>query len=503
MVDVARLHERGRQALLHRPERRAAVGRGLRGPQLRVRRAAPRAASGARGRSRSSTRTIPGSPTAASRTTTTSSSTTWGRTCTSAGGQSTDEDGEPAADGRRRRPLGGLTWSFDGTGAGNQANSATFPVTSTILDPARFPHVRQLAQHRQLAAPGRGAVRPVQRHQVLPPRARTTRPTSGCTRTLDRARGRDRVAVVQDRRTTSRTTTTTCSSRWSSSITGEPVDSTWTTLPDADGHATQEVGLSCPSTGDGSNWRSNHPFIDHYQTVTDNGDDCAPGGHVGRLVAAPPARPAAGSDWTTDLSAYAGKSIRVNHHGRHGLRRASGLGVWVDDAKLIVNGATVDETSFEDGARQAGPPARRPRARSRSENGWQSSETSFIEGGVVATDDSVYTGFGFEGIERGRPAGVHAARDGAPRRAGQAGRSGQPRQPREPREPGRPEAGKVRIKSKRKLRLDRKGRVAVRLTCAGDDRRALQRQRAAHPTRQDRRMPSSSRSAPAGPRASR
>ena len=62
---------------------------------------------------------------------------------------------------------------------------------------------------------------------------------------------------------------------------GEPIDSTWTTLPDADGHATQEVGLSCPSTGDGSNWRSNHPFIDHYQTVTDSGDDCDPAGTSG------------------------------------------------------------------------------------------------------------------------------------------------------------------------------------------------------------------------------
>ena len=40
----ARLHERGRQALLHRPERRTAVGRGLRGPQLRV----PRATRGRR-----------------------------------------------------------------------------------------------------------------------------------------------------------------------------------------------------------------------------------------------------------------------------------------------------------------------------------------------------------------------------------------------------------------------------------------------------------------------
>ena len=48
----------------------------------------------------------------------------------------------------------------------------------------------------------------------------------------------------------------------------------WTTLEDVNGHTSDDVGLSCPSNGDGSNWQSNHPFLAHYQTKIDDGDDC-------------------------------------------------------------------------------------------------------------------------------------------------------------------------------------------------------------------------------------
>ena len=377
-----------------------------------------------------------------------------------AGGQSTDEDGNllPMAGSG---PLGGLTWSFDGTGAGNQDNSATFAVTSTILDPARFP---TFASSRSIGS-------------WLRPGAAPFDPFSG---TKYAAAGADDASYKRLHQDLTVPAGGTASLSFKTSYdleqdydhmfvevveldgAGEPIDSTWTTLPDADGHATQEVGLSCPSTGAGSNWRANHPFIDHYQTVTDNGDDCDPVGTSGEWWGA------TGSsggwvDWTTDLSAYAGKSIRVNITVATD-PASLGLGVWVDDAKLIVNGATVDETSFEDGLGNwtAGPP---PEGTESQENGWQSSETSFIEGGVVATDDSVYTGFGFEGMNAAarpefmRRVMAHLGVTGKP--------GGGPGNPGNPGNPGGPK-GKVRIKSKRKLRLDRKGRVAVRLTCAGD-----------------------------------
>ena len=36
-------------------------------------------------------------------------------------------------------PFDGLSWLFDETGAGNQDHSATFVITSSVLDPARYP----------------------------------------------------------------------------------------------------------------------------------------------------------------------------------------------------------------------------------------------------------------------------------------------------------------------------------------------------------------------------
>jgi murein tripeptide amidase MpaA len=376
------------------------------------------------------------------------------------GGQSTDADGNllPMVGSG---PLGGLTWSFDGTGAGNQAHSATFPVTSTILDPARFPTFASSRSIGSWLRPGAAPFDPFsgdkyaaagaddasykRLHQDLAvPAGGTASLTFQTSYDLEEAYDHLFVEVVE------------------LDGAGEPIDSTWTTLPDADGHATQDVGLSCPSTGDGSNWRDDHPFIDHYQTVTDNGDDCDPVGTTGDWWAA------TGSsggwvDWTTDLSAYAGKSIRVNITVATD-PASLGLGVWVDDAKLVVNGATVDETSFEDGLGNwtAGPP---PEGTESQENGWQSSETSFIEGGVVATDDSVYTGFGFEGMNAAarpefmRRVMAHLGVTGNP--GGGPGNPGNPGNPSGPK-------GKVRIKSQRKLRLDRKGRVALRLRCAGE-----------------------------------
>ena len=136
-----------------------------------------------------------------------------------------------------------------------------------------------------------------------------------------------------------------------------PVDSTWTTLPDVNGHTSDDTGLSCPSLGAASNWRSDHPFLDHYQTVTQAGAaDCDPTGTSGAWNGA------TGSsggwvDWKTDLSAYAGKKIELyitvgTDPG------TTGLGVWIDDAKVTTDGATLNETSFENGlgAWTAGPP---------------------------------------------------------------------------------------------------------------------------------------------------
>jgi hypothetical protein len=378
------------------------------------------------------------------------------------GGQSTDDAGNllPMVGAG---PLGGLTWSFDATGAGNQANSATFPVTSTVLDPVRFP---TFASSKSIGS-------------WLRPGAAPFDPFTG---TKYAAAGADDASykrLHQDVDLTGKTSGT-LSFKTSFDLesdydymfvevveldgSGNPIDSTWTTAPDVNGHTSDDTGLSCPTESPASHWHDDHPFLAHYQTIT-SPTTCDPSGTSGDWHGA------TGSsggwvDWETDLSAWAGKKIRVN------ITVASdpatlGLGVWVDDAKIVVDGTTVDETSFEDalGNWEAGPP---PAGTESLENGWRSSGTSFIEGGVVATDDSVYTGFGFEGMNA-------AARPEFMKRVmahlGIAGKPpGNPGGPGNPGNPGNPSGpkGKVRIKSKGKLRLDRKGRVRIRLTCVGD-----------------------------------
>ena len=74
-----------------------------------------------------------------------------------------------------------------------------------------------------------------------------------------------------------------------------------------------------------------------------------------------------------------------------------GLGVWVDDLKLTDGATTLESNDFETdlGGWTVGPP---PAGTDIPTNGWERRTEEFKEGGVVATDDTLYTGFGFEGI---------------------------------------------------------------------------------------------------------
>ena len=65
---------------------------------------------------------------------------------------------------------------------------------------------------------------------------------------------------------------------------------------------------------------------------------------------------------------------------------------------MTADGATLAETSFEtdEGGWTIGPP---PPGTDNPANGWERTTEQFQEGAVVATDDTVYSGFGFEGID--------------------------------------------------------------------------------------------------------
>jgi hypothetical protein len=135
----------------------------------------------------------------------------------------------------------------------------------------------------------------------------------------------------------------------------------------------------------------------------------------------------------------------------------------VDDVKITDNTGTVAETSFEDDNHgwTVGPP---PEGTDNPDNGWMRAQESFKEGGVVGTKDSVYTGFGFEGMNASvRPRFMGAVM----RHLGIRGRSfsSAPKPSAPVASPPKTHAAKL---SQRLLKAGRKGKVKVRLACTSD-----------------------------------
>ena len=162
----------------------------------------------------------------------------------------------------------------------------------------------------------------------------------------------------------------------------------WTTLPDANGHTSQDTGPTC-STG---NWlQFYHPFVAHYY----NGTDCTPTGTTGTWHAAT-AKSGGWQDWEIDLSAYAGKQVELSVSYASDAA-VQGAGLFVDDTTVTADGALISQTSFETdlgGWTVAGPPPGSvPGA-----NDWTRSQKAFDEGAGVTTTDTVYLGFGVEGL---------------------------------------------------------------------------------------------------------
>ena len=92
-----------------------------------------------------------------------------------------DENGHPFPM-RGTGPFSGLAWQFDETGANNQDNSATFVVTSSILDPAKFPWYADSRSVADWLRPGRRAVQPRTAASTTCPREPTARRTSATAR---------------------------------------------------------------------------------------------------------------------------------------------------------------------------------------------------------------------------------------------------------------------------------------------------------------------------------
>ncbi|RVX44197.1 immune inhibitor A peptidase M6 [Nonomuraea polychroma] len=163
----------------------------------------------------------------------------------------------------------------------------------------------------------------------------------------------------------------------------------WTTLPDANGHTTQETGDSCLTESSGG-WRTIHPFTQRYQGV-----NCEPTGTSGSWHAAS-GNSAGWQQWKIDLTPYAGKQVELSISYISDWA-TQGAGVFLDDFKVTLDGATAEETSFESdlGGWTVGAP---PGGTSTSINNWFRTDQVFEEGGGIVTKDTVYLGFGAESI---------------------------------------------------------------------------------------------------------
>jgi hypothetical protein len=165
----------------------------------------------------------------------------------------------------------------------------------------------------------------------------------------------------------------------------------WTTLPDLNGHSSQETGESCKQSNSGG-WRTLHPFLDHYQTQT-GPSTCAATGTSGAWNAAS-GNSGGWQHWQVDLGAYAGQQVEVSVSYASDWA-TQGLGVFVDDVEVSTGeGNTSFEAGMDGWTTPGAPPGSSPNANDYE----RTTAAGFPEGPVVTTPDSVYFGFGFEGI---------------------------------------------------------------------------------------------------------
>jgi hypothetical protein len=164
----------------------------------------------------------------------------------------------------------------------------------------------------------------------------------------------------------------------------------WTTLPDKNGHTSDDVGASCDI-----DWDTIHSFLEHYQTNPTTAEDCTNTGTTGSWNAAT-GNSGGFQDWEIDLTPYAGKQVEVSITYAQDFASA-GLGAFVDAVQVLKDGAVAETQGFESGLAPwvAGPPP----AGTENQAAWISRPAvGFIEGPGIATKDSLLWGFGLEGV---------------------------------------------------------------------------------------------------------
>jgi hypothetical protein len=284
-------------------------------------------------------------------------------------------------------PYAGETWSFNGAdSAANQGHTASFLTTSSILPAATYPQFATEAPAAWVAA-GEAPYEPFDGSQYLYSQ-RANQSFKRLSRTIDLTgvSAGDAPSITFQ---TSRDTEPGWDFLFVEAHT--PGQDDWTTLPEANGHTATETGDSC-----GAGWQELHPFLAHYQT--DNGDGtCTATGTSGEWNAASGRSPG-WEQWEVDLSAYAGQEVElsISYASDWGVQ---GIGVFLDQIEVSTGEGT---TSFEDdGDPMDGwtVPEDPPEGTVLNSNNWlRTGSLGFEEGAIVSTDDTLYFGFGLEGV---------------------------------------------------------------------------------------------------------
>jgi Zinc carboxypeptidase/Immune inhibitor A peptidase M6 len=179
----------------------------------------------------------------------------------------------------------------------------------------------------------------------------------------------------------------------------------WTTLPDQNGHTSNDLSSdqSCPGGWSNPNDAANvlHPFLTHYQTFDAATGTCSATGSSGTWNAAN----GSSSGWQQlqfDLAAYAGKQVEISITALSDWGFQQFPGVFIDD---IATPTGEGSTSFEDDADPtdgwavSGAPQDDQGIEGANRNDWvRRGGLGIKEGAVIATPDTVYMGHGLEGV---------------------------------------------------------------------------------------------------------
>jgi Zinc carboxypeptidase len=289
----------------------------------------------------------------------------------------TDPDGNPFGIDGIGDPFGGLSWGLNGAdSADNQVHTASLITTSSILKPDEYP---QFASEAPAAwdTGVAGAFEPFDgAWYAYSDRADIT--YKRLMRTIDLTG----VSAADAPTLTFRTSYDTEPAWDFVFVEAHTVgQDDWVTLPDASvpSKTSNDTGESCPA-----GWHELHPWLERYQ-----GADCSGAGWN-----AASGRSDGWEEWKIDLSAYAGRRVELS------ISYASdwavqGLGTFLDKVEMSTgDGSTSFETGL-DGWTVAGPPP----GSSANPTDWRRTESvGFQEGAVTSTEDTLYFGFGAEGI---------------------------------------------------------------------------------------------------------